>query len=398
MAVSKQIRSNAVAGSILALGMVGLFAIGILAPSTDDSIQVMRAPSNPAALEEIKQARGLLRIGNAEEAAEILQQHARRDHPLALYYLARAYRNGWGVAPDLEESRNLYLRAVRFDFEHRGQSAYELGRLYLLADGEDCGRIAKEWFTKALNWNNTKAHFQLAKLYERGIGVPQEIDRALYHYEAAARSGYEAATIKFARVLRDGRYGVATQPEKAQELADYAISLLEQKAIAGSASAAKFLGRLHRDGDFVPPSYDRAKHWLEHSANLSDPGAMHDLARLVLAQKEGSQKSSWAIGWLKRAAEMGHGGALTTLGRFHLKGEYGLVQEDAVVWFEKGVAAKHGGAMEELARLYAEGHIVPKDVQKALDLSRRGADLGHAGSKSLFEELAHAKEAGPEQS
>ncbi len=376
---------------------IGMLAWSFLASDTDHRFAVKPVPADPAALEEIKQARGLTRLGKLEDAAEILERHAQQDHPLAIYYLARAYRNGWGVPADLGGSRDLYLRAVQYDFEHRGQSAYELGRLYLLAEGEDCARIAREWFHKALTWQNTKAHFQLAKLYERGIGGPLDVDLALYHYEAAAESGYEAATIKFARVLRDGRYGVPKQPEKAQALADLAIDLLEQKAAMGSASAAKFLGRLHRDGDFVPPSYDRAEYWLEAAANLSDAGAMHDLARLLLSRIPDDEAAPQAIGWLMRAGEAAHGGALTTLGRLHLKEKHDLKKNDAFPWFEKGVAAKHGGAMEELARLYADGVLVPQDFSKAHDLARKGAALGHKGSTALLEQLAKAHTSGSDQ-
>ena len=369
---------------------IGVLAWSFLAADTNNQFVVKTFSDHPAALEEIKQARGLTRLGKLEDAAEIFERHAKQNHPLAIYYLARAYRNGWGVPADLDDSRDLYLRAVQYDFEHRGQSAYELGRLYLLAEGEDCARIAREWFQKALVWQNTKAHFQLAKLYERGVGGPQDINLALFHYEAAAESGYEAATIKFARVLRDGRYGVPKQPEKAQTLADLAIDLLERKASMGSASAAKFLGRLHRDGDFVPPSYDRAEYWLETAANLSDTGAMHDLGRLMLSRIADEEAAPRAIGWLKRAGEAGHGGALTTLGRLHLKEKHGLTKNDAVAWFEKGVTAKHGGAMEELARLYADGFLVPQDLAKAYDLARKGSAIGHKGSTTLLEQLAKA--------
>ena len=381
----------------VAAASIGLLAWSFLTAESNHRFVVKSVPTDSAALEEIKQARGLTRLGKLEDAAEILERHAKQDHPLAIYYLARAYRNGWGVPADLDDSRNLYLRAVQYDFEHRGQSAYELGRLYLLAEGEDCARIAREWFQKALIWQNTKAHFQLAKLYERGIGGPPDVDLALFHYEAAAESGYEAATIKFARVLRDGRYGVPQQPEKAQTLADLAIDLLERKASTGSASAAKFLGRLHRDGDFVPPSYDRAEYWLETAANLSDTGAMHDLARLMLSRIGDDEAAPRAIGWLKRAGETGHGGALTTLGRLHLKEKHGLPKTDAVSWFEKGVAAKHGGAMEELARLYADGELVPKDLGKAYDLARKGSAIGHKGSKTLLDQLAEAEMSGSDQ-
>ncbi len=344
-------------------------------------------PVDPLVNEQLSQARGLQKLGKWTDAAEIIERYAHQGYPRALFHHAKILSRGWGVKPDVEKARLALLRAVQFDFSLRGEAAYELGRLYQKSAGPDCNRIATEWFQKALGWGYRKAHVQLAMHFMRGIGVPRDQETALYHYEGAVTAGFEAVSLQYARILLKGQYGVERNPAHALELAERAIVALKAKAKAGSGSAGKTLGRLHRDGEFVKPSRIRAFHWFRHASHLGNPGAMHDLASLLLAKDPKKQDAEEAVGWLSRAAGAGHGGAMTMLGRLHMAEKYGLKKDAAVEWFRKGVKAAHAGAMEELARICAEGKLAPKDMAGALKLARRGTSLGHTGSKTLLQAL-----------
>ncbi|MEM8645402.1 MAG: tetratricopeptide repeat protein [Pseudomonadota bacterium] len=344
-------------------------------------------PLDPVVTEHLNQARGLQKLGKWAEAGEIIERYAHQGYPRALFHHAKILARGWGVEPDLEKARLALLRTVQFKFSLRGEAAYELGLLYQRASGPDCGRIAVEWFLKALDWSYEKAHVQLAKHFSRGIGVDQDLARAALHYDSAAKAGFEAVSLKFARLLVKGANGIEKDPERALVLAESAIASLKVKARSGSASSAKTLGRLYRDGEFVRRSTDKAFYWLRHASHLGNPGAMHDLANLLLAGKRPEKAAPEAIGWLKRAAEASHGGAMTKLGRLHLAEKFGLKNTGAVAWFERGVEAAHAGAMEELARICAEGKLAPKNMDGALKLAMRGSKLGHTGSKTLLKEL-----------
>lgn len=345
------------------------------------------APIDPVVGEAIKQARGLQKLGKWEEAATSFEHYAYQGYPTAMFHSAKAYGRGWGVEPDLEKSRQLLLQAVQYNFPFRGEAAYELGRLYQRSKGKDCNRIAVEWFLRALEWDYKKAHVQLAAHYERALGVERDLDKAIFHYREAAKAGYESASIRFARALKKGRFGITPDPERAQFLAGKAIAALEEKAAGGSGSAAKMLGRLYRDGEFVNADVKAAERWFRRASQLGDTGGMHDLANLMLATSDKEKAQQEATGWLRRAAELGHGGAMTALGRLHLKEAHGLERAGAVAWFKKGVEAGHAGSMAELARLCAQGVLVPKDLDGALKLARKGAALGHRGSKTLLKDL-----------
>jgi len=345
------------------------------------------APNDPQVNEQISQARALQKQGKLDGAIVVFERYALQGYPDAMFHTAKAYSRGWGVAPDLEKARHYYLLAVQYSYSYRGETAYELGRLFQRALGPDCNTVAVEWFKKALNWNYTKAALQLAIHYEKGLGVEQDIDQAIDYYQIAAQAGYEQALMKYARVLVKGRYGVIPDPDRAYDLTSRAVISLERKARGGSASAAKQLGRLYRDGELVPQNQAKAEQWLLQSARLGSTGGMHDLAHMMLDEDNDPEKHTEALDWMRKAADRGHGGAMTAMGRFHLDEKYGLQRPAAVGWFEQGVEAGHGGAFEELARLYAVGDLVPQNTDKAIALAEKGTRSGHLGSERLLNKL-----------
>lgn len=344
-------------------------------------------PVDPQVREEIDQARALQKLGELEEALVIFEKYALRGYPDAMFYAGKAYSRGWGTKPDLEKARHYFILAVAYNYSYRAQNAYALGRLFQRSEGPDCSRIAVEWFEKALDWGFAKASLQLSMHYEMGLGVERDIAKAVRHYEIAASAGYERALLKYAHILAKGRYGITPDMERAYFLTQQAVTSLERKARAGSASAAKQLGRLYRDGKLVPANPEKSQTWLLQAAKLGSLGAMHNLAHLILDSSEKPAQQAEALLWLQKAAEQGHGGAMTALGRFHLKEKYGLKKAGAVIWFKRGVHAGHAGAMVELARLYAKGYLVQKDLEAAINLARRGSRLGHSGSKTLLKDL-----------
>ncbi|MEP1575734.1 SEL1-like repeat protein [Roseibium album] len=370
-------------------GVAGVVAL----TSETMPVKIKSERIDPTIEEMIKQARGLQKVGRWEAAADILTQLANDGHPVALFHLGRAYKNGWGVNTDLEQSRLIFMEAVRYSFAYRGETAYELGRLFQRSSGEKCAEIALQWFMKALDWDYPKAHVQLAKHHERGIGTERDLTAAFYHYEQAAIAGYPSSTINYARILLTGRYGVTPDPERARFWAERAIAGLEQKARDGSASSAKTLGRIYRDGEFMAMDRSRARDWFLRSANLGDAGAMHDLAQMLISASLDEKSAKEALKWLRLAATAEHGGALTALARLHLKQSFDLEPESAVELLERGVAVGHPGAMEELGRLFARGKYVPQDRTKALELARKGTDRGHQGSASLLQDLLQEDEA-----
>ena len=382
-------KSKAQLGVVAALlaTLLGFSIAYILGGSTQESESVIAARKDPEADKRLEEARGFQKVKKWAKANGLLRALADEGHPVAMYHLARAYKYGWGVDTNLETARDWLMEAVRYDYVYRGETAYEIGRLYQQSMGKDCDAIAVEWFKKALTWDFKKAHVQLAHHYRDGIGVDKDVERSLHHYEQAAIAGYPTSTIKYALWLLKGGNGIEADEEKARYWGRRAADGLVTKANDGSGSASKTLGRLYRDGVFVKMDWFESERWFRRSARLGDVGGMHELALLLLRDSQDEGRSLEGVEWLRMASELGHGGAVTDLGRLHLKKFLGLSDLEAIGLFERGLALRHPGSMEELARLLAEGRLVEKDRARALKLSRDGAKLGHKGAQSLLSEL-----------
>lgn len=385
-------------GGIFSLILLCAFLVVIFFIFRPDRLPSKSAPANPMVEEELKQARALQKKGELTPAFEVFEKYALRGYPDAMFQVAKSYSRGWGVPPDLEKARHFFRLAVQYNYSYRGQTAYELGRLFQKSRGPDCNTIAVAWFQKAMDWGFKKASLQLSKHYELGLGVDQDIGKAIYYYEIASRAGYESALLKYAHILLKGRYGITPDPDRAYAMIEQAIFTLKRKARIGSSTAAKQLGRLYNKGQLVPFNLGEAHMWFLRAAELGNRGGMHDLAHVMLANKKPPTHYEEALTWLRKAAAMGHGGAMTSLGRFHLKEAYGLEKSLAVHWFEKGVTAGHGGAMQELAKLYAAGILVDKDQDEAIRLAQMGSNIGHSGSKRLLKKLLKASEKSKDKS
>ena len=348
--------------------------------------------SEESAVEKaIKQARALQKLGRWEDAFAILEAQAAQGHPLALYHLGRALKAGQGTTMDREAAKYAFKAAVAQEFSLRGETAYELGRLYQRAVGPGCLTMAYQWFMKSEEWGYAKADVQLAKHYERGLGVPVNLAQALTHYEKAAINGYPTATIQYARLLNAGHDEASSNPDMATYWFERAVEGLTEKANNGSPSAAKSLGRLYARGEFSEPDPVLAEQWFIRSAELGDAGAMHELGLMLIAETDPVRQQQ-GIAWLRHGADAKHGGAITDLGRLHLKQRFGFEASEAITLFERGVALGHPGSMEELGRLYLEGELVTRDVAKARSLAERGASMQHRGAQSLLDDINQAEQ------
>ncbi len=364
------------------LAIVGIATVGLL----DDSRGKSFTP-DPTIQREISLAKKTGKQGNWREAALKFEQYAATSNPVAKYELGLLYSRGWGVKRDLEKARILLLQAVQYDFPARARAAFELGRLFRKSRGEDCPRIAFEWFSKALDWGYVKAHSELGKSHARGLGVDVDVDKALFHYRAAVQHGSPSAVVPLINLIALGGKHLTADPDKALELLGEFMPLLETSAKKGDALAARALGRIYKKNSLIESDPAKAMYWLSAAATLGDAAAMHDLAKLMMLQTDKDEKKNIIVDLLHESSKRGYSGAFTALGRLHLTGEFGLPKDEAVYWFRKGVKAGHPGSMEELGTLLLNGRYVEKDLKEARSLAKLGSRLKHTGSIELLKKI-----------
>ena len=342
---------------------------------------------DPVTQRELSIAKNFAKNKDWQKAAEILSRNAVGSNVQAKYEYAMLHVKGWGVPRDLEKARILLLQVVQRPFKDRAKAAFELGRVYRMSKGEDCFRIAFEWFNKSVQWGYMKAHNELGKSYARGIGVNQNIELALKHYRIAAMHNSTSAVLSLIELLAKGSSTLPANPKMAAAILSEFLPKLEVAAKSGDARAARCIGRLYQNGLIAEPDNDEALKWLSIAASLGDAIAMHDMAILIMETKNEFANGIDVVELLTESMKRDYAAAITTFGRLHLNSKFGLPERKAAELFKKGTLAGHPGSMEELGRLYLKGKHVEYDIKKARNLAEQGSRLKHSGSRKLLEEI-----------
>lgn len=342
--------------------------------------------------------------GDDGQAVEWAQAAAAQNHPRAQYFLARRCQSD--EKPDFERAHALYLLAAsgglvaahwqlglqyrygqgvaadkckaeehfRFAAEgHLAQAQAALAEL-LLEKGD---AEAVKWFQTASAHGEHHADAVLAELYLTGRHTVRNYPQAFSHAQAAARCGHPQGL----RLLGDiYRYGLGVAADRKKAAAFY-----RRAAAAGSVQAQQKL--------------------LSHNA-LEGAGGFECLkAELMQSQEAGllfrQAEAAYhglntvadipeAVRLYRRAAEKGHRGAQTSLGKFYAAGRY-MPQNtaEAVRWFERAAGQHEPEAQYCLACLYFHGRGVARNRAAACRYLRGAISDGHGQRQALEEMLKH---------
>ncbi|WOI29383.1 caspase family protein [Sulfitobacter dubius] len=148
----------------------------------------------------------------------------------------------------------------------RGDTRSQLGLAAILSDKDDPRydpQTAAELLQRAVATGSPEARFQLAQLYEQGLGVAQDQGRALQLYQAAAERGHAAALNDLGFIHLQGALGQQANSELALDyfhraadrrhpaaMFNFAAMIDDGKVSGrGAADAALYLYRALRAGD-----------------------------------------------------------------------------------------------------------------------------------------------------
>jgi localization factor PodJL len=119
-------------------------------------------------------------------AALWLEKAARQGLAPAEYRLGTLYERGRGTPLDLREASLLYDSAAR---KGNVRAMHNLAVINTGAGGNADFTVAAYWFGQAASYGLKDSQFNLAILYERGMGVEQNLPQAYFWYSLAARQG-----------------------------------------------------------------------------------------------------------------------------------------------------------------------------------------------------------------
>jgi TPR repeat protein len=269
-----------------------------------------------------------------------------------------------------------------------------VGKLYYLGRGtpKDCAK-AYLYLKKAADLNNLHAIYDMGLLYGEGCGVPQDYAQAVIWFQKASDRGHLTAREALAAAYADGR-GVAKDERRALELYQ---SLGEN----GSPEALHRLAMINEHGIGVEKNPTLA---FQQQLQAVRQGSIKALVGLAYYYRDGRGTApdiQAALDCLKKAALAGDAEAKYAIGNIYDRGKW--VKRDpamAAKWYadsirEDSAALKSRPSVPgaekifvdgfgALGRLYYRGDGVPKDIPKAIELIRKGAEGGSVGAMAVL--------------
>lgn len=348
-----------------------------------------------------KEARGYL-YGTEEaeldmEAAyEIMLDEAENGNALAMYDVAKMYKQGIHVEPDETAAAEWYQKSFQAFYyaertavkpKHHAYLEYRIGKMhqYGLGTEEDFGK-ASEWFEGAAEKNHKYAQYSLAMLYRQGKGVTQDDREAHRLFQRSHQQGNAYASYELAKMYEQG-IGIPANQELATGC--YRVAFLGFLGMAKKGRDDTLLyriGAMYLYGKGTEPEEAKAVQYFEKSAEYENVHAKYQLARLYLKQEQEKLKAGQpaeeekvrqAIAWLTEFADQGNDFAAYTLGSLYLEGV--LTERDtskAIHYLTQAADRNHVYAQFRMGKLYLTEEY--QEITKAIHYLKLAAEQGNS--------------------
>ncbi|MEN7549190.1 tetratricopeptide repeat protein [Rapidithrix thailandica] len=350
------------------------------------------------------------------------------------FHLARLYEQGKGINKNLNEAVRLYLEALKQGYlmakEHldllpvdqyanknsaayafykaeKGNAAdeYSLGVKYEKGQGvpKDLQK-AFDFYKKAADKNNPKAQVALGRMYTQGIHVRQNVRQGVLYYLKAANQQEEDAITELKKYdLRSlvepdnldyltykGNQGNPISLYRLFQVyyngigvqSDYTQALMycQQAAVKDYIPAILSLGNVYEKGNtFIAPDLRKSFQWYKRAAYLGNDSAQFVIGEMHALGKGTQQNMGRAVRWYLRAANGG-----MELAKFRLS------QINILQYIDKNdleyvkYQAEKGDAQ---AQLKLSKYYLNIGSSETLLWLRRAADAGIAEAQRLLGEV-----------
>jgi TPR repeat protein len=362
---------------------------------------------------------------NAISIFTVLAEKEDLNAAIANYQLGKIFQQGLGVAPNEESAAEYYTKAIKIlnslaegNDKKAGQANYILGKMWQhglgVAQNEKTAKqyykkAQKKYFAKAStvlgeifkkekdfkkakdNYQraifqspgkgSARACFQLANLYEEGLGTKINRDKAIENYKLAIEKGNHEAYIDLGNLYWDeGNYEQAFECYQQVEGEAAAQSCLELGDIYGAATG------INDDFDYAERCYHEAE-------KKGSPHACIKLGDLCCVTKKLDQ----AFEHYKRARGELAAKSFDYLGHLFCESSdfekatkcYQIAAEHgyADAWIHLGDLFKNQGKYEEAFYFYqkAEGKNAARSCHELGQLHRLNGEKGYAEAIKCFE-------------
>ncbi len=315
----------------------------------------------------------IYRMRSREESDDKWMQHLRNaaenGHAWCMYELGKQYDEGYYVEEDTEKAIFWYERAADYGIPE-GEIAAAVLRFNETGSGAEQLAIALQHQAEA---GNAVSLFQLALLYQQGIGVTQDERKAIVLAEAAAERHVPIAAVMVAT-----HYDTAPRRNKQKAARYYAIAIGEETP--SNDKNAVFFIPYNRPKLPNIPHFDW-EHALKRAAELGHPAALYRLGQ----QHRDAAEYAAMLSCYKKAAHRGHVGAMTELGWAYYWGK-GVKRNwrKCVDLFRRAAAAGDALAMYNLGYRLLEGEGTAQNTEEGLMWMKHAKRAGDAYAPSIL--------------
>jgi TPR repeat protein len=185
------------------------------------------------------------------------------------------------------------------------------------------------------------------------------------------------AAFQLGRKLLHGLDGQTKDPQRAR-------GLMEAAAAKGHAGAMAGIGFFYATGLTVPKNEQMAEEWFRKSAMAGNAKGELNLGLLLARNQEPEARVKEGVAWVEKAAAKGDGDAQYFLGDVHYFGRFGhpVDHPKARTLYEQALAQGNIKALNSLGVMFKYGIAGPKDIAKASELFRTGAELGDSKAQA----------------
>ncbi len=232
---------------------------------------------------------------------------------------------------------------------------------------------ALELIREAANKENAEAHFNLGKVFQKGLlGEEVSVKDAITHFQKSSDLGYSHAANELGRIYISGN-GVEKDEKRA-------VEYYTKAADNGSQYALFNLGDCYADGVGVKVDHLKA---LEYYKKAADKGLTRAYNRIHGAYRNGrgvKKNIPESIKWITKSANSGNYDAIIYLVRAHLFGWEGYEKsvQKAGEWAELGGRNEYSHPYAEIGEIFYSGtKPYKKNYIEAVKWLKKAAAFGN---------------------
>lgn len=228
-----------------------------------------------------------------DRAFKLMEENAKRGSTKAMIELGRMYEAD-SPRYNIMRSANCYRQAADYG---NIEGKYCLGLLYYrgkFGQGDDALKHAIYAFRESAGKGHAPSMFELATMYEKGVGFAKDMGQAVQLYRKSAHLGYAPSQLQVGLLYENG----ILVPKNETLAAAWYVKAAEQS----HPTAQYLLAGMYRQGIGVPKNLAQAKILYENAANFGLVDAQYDLGVFYLLKTE-YQNYRKAEYWLQKAAD-----------------------------------------------------------------------------------------------